>query len=259
MLLISHDLLLILASFQKPRNLLVNSGCELKLCDFGLARFEDDDDRVVMSDYVATRWYRSPEVVERKGYSKPGDIWAVGCILGELLCRKPLFPGNNGIFNYVSFCFCFVLASSMHPNNFVAASEIHQLHLIRTMLGMSEDGKKPGRSKKGLRPHSSLLKKIKQRAPNANPLALDLMVKLLAWDPKERFTVEQALKHEYLTELHEAEDEPACKPLDPALFEFERRHTTKEQLRGDGRNTFIVVICQCFLSYIAFANRSHLE
>jgi serine/threonine protein kinase len=50
-----------------------------------------------MSDYVCTRWYRAPEIMLRKGScSKPADIWALGCILGELLTRKALFPGTSG-------------------------------------------------------------------------------------------------------------------------------------------------------------------
>jgi len=82
----------------KPRNLLVNSNCDLKICDFGLARVDepDNNDRCVMSNYIATRWYRAPEVIlSRRKYTKKVDMWAVGCILAELLGRKPLFPGSD--------------------------------------------------------------------------------------------------------------------------------------------------------------------
>lgn len=80
----------------KPRNLLVNSNCDLKICDFGLARailpnlkYKND-----MTDYVATRWYRAPELLlESRNYTEAVDMWAVGCIFAELLKRKPLLPG----------------------------------------------------------------------------------------------------------------------------------------------------------------------
>jgi len=78
----------------KPRNLLVNSNCDLKICDFGLARIDFPNlqwKASVMTDYVATRWYRAPEIIVGWGkYSKSVDIWSIGCILGELINRKPL-------------------------------------------------------------------------------------------------------------------------------------------------------------------------
>merc|ERR1719476_555105 len=83
----------------KPRNLLVNSNCDLKICDFGLARvrFADKEFQTCpMTDYVATRWYRAPEVLcSWIDYTTAIDIWSIGCIFGEMLRRKPLFPGHN--------------------------------------------------------------------------------------------------------------------------------------------------------------------
>ncbi len=68
-----------------------------KICDFGLARVDNPAfrDQCNMSDYVATRWYRAPEVLTLNRYTKAVDMWAVGCILAELLGRKPLFPGRD--------------------------------------------------------------------------------------------------------------------------------------------------------------------
>lgn len=83
----------------KPRNLLVNTNCDLKICDFGLARADIpllQTNSVVLTDYITTRWYRAPEVLlSWKNYSKAIDIWSVGCILAEMMIRKPFFKGQE--------------------------------------------------------------------------------------------------------------------------------------------------------------------
>ncbi|CAF1092823.1 unnamed protein product [Adineta steineri] len=84
----------------KPSNLLLNTNCDLKICDFGLARVADPnkDHSGLLTEYVATRWYRAPEIMlNARGYYKPIDIWSVGCILGEMIGGKPLFPGKHYI------------------------------------------------------------------------------------------------------------------------------------------------------------------
>ena len=81
----------------KPSNLLLNSNCDLKVCDFGLARGVDDDNKD-LTEYVVTRWYRAPEIMlSCQEYTYAIDVWSVGCILAELLGRKPLFPGDDYI------------------------------------------------------------------------------------------------------------------------------------------------------------------
>jgi serine/threonine protein kinase len=82
----------------KPRNLLVNSNCDLKICDFGLARADIPDlyEAGAMTDYIATRWYRAPELLMGcEDYAESIDIWAIGCIFAELLTRKPFLPGSD--------------------------------------------------------------------------------------------------------------------------------------------------------------------
>jgi len=93
----------------KPSNLLINSDCHVRLCDFGLSRSLADIDNInqennkkqqnqqrVLTDYVATRWYRSPEILlGSTRYSQSIDIWSTGCILAEMYCKKTLLPGNS--------------------------------------------------------------------------------------------------------------------------------------------------------------------
>merc|ERR1712002_931579 len=78
----------------KPSNIAVNEDCDLKILDFGLARYADD----AMTGYVATRWYRAPEIMLNwMHYNKTVDVWSVGCIMAELLASSPLFPGMDHI------------------------------------------------------------------------------------------------------------------------------------------------------------------
>ncbi|TVU10684.1 hypothetical protein EJB05_44228, partial [Eragrostis curvula] len=83
----------------KPKNVLANANCKLKICDFGLARvaFNDAPTTVFWTDYVATRWYRAPELCGSfySKYTPAIDIWSIGCIFAEVLIGKPLFPGKN--------------------------------------------------------------------------------------------------------------------------------------------------------------------
>nr|KAF6496292.1 mitogen-activated protein kinase 11 [Rousettus aegyptiacus] len=78
----------------KPSNVAVNEDCELRILDFGLARQADEE----MTGYVATRWYRAPEIMLNwMHYNQTVDIWSVGCIMAELLQGKALFPGGDYI------------------------------------------------------------------------------------------------------------------------------------------------------------------
>ena len=197
----------------KPRNLLVNASCDLKICDFGLARADLPNLRVraaSMTDYVATRWYRAPEVLlTYKVYTKALDIWSVGCILGELLLRMPLLPGNDAT---------------------------HQLELIFTLIGTPTPDEvaaipNPNSREKLLRMPRQIIGNLDSRFASCNPLAVDLMKKMLVFDQNRRITVEQALEHPYLEEFRNADDEPTTEPVSMFDFAFEREVLTMRELK----------------------------
>ena len=78
----------------KPSNILLNSNCSLKICDFGLVRSlaSSEEEHPILSEEVATRWYRAPELLlGSRSYGFPVDLWSLGCIAAELLTGRPLF------------------------------------------------------------------------------------------------------------------------------------------------------------------------
>ncbi len=87
----------------KPGNILVSRDCQLRITDFGLARYMHSETLIgqneqnPMTEYVVTRWYRAPELLlaPSKPYGSSIDLWSVGCILAELILRGPLFPGKS--------------------------------------------------------------------------------------------------------------------------------------------------------------------
>lgn len=82
----------------KPGNLLVNSNCVLKICDFGLARVEEPDQSKHMTQEVVTQYYRAPEILMgARHYSAAVDVWSVGCIFGELLARRIIFQAQTPV------------------------------------------------------------------------------------------------------------------------------------------------------------------
>ncbi|KAL5720366.1 Mitogen-activated protein kinase 10 [Ranunculus cassubicifolius] len=197
----------------KPKNILANANCKLKICDFGLARvaFNDTPTTIFWTDYVATRWYRAPELCGSffSRYTPAIDIWSIGCIFAEVLTGKPLFPGKN---------------------------VVHQLDLMTDLLGTpSLDTISRVRNEKARRYLTSMRKKqpvsFAQKFPNADPLALKLLEKLLAFDPKDRPTAEEALADPYFKGLAKVEREPSCQPISKMEFEFERRRVTKDDIR----------------------------
>ncbi|KAJ7975210.1 Mitogen-activated protein kinase [Quillaja saponaria] len=197
----------------KPKNILANADCKLKICDFGLARvsFNDSPSAIFWTDYVATRWYRAPELCGSffSKYTPAIDIWSIGCIFAEMLTGKPLFPGKN---------------------------VVHQLDLMTDLLGTPPaESISRIRNEKARRYLSSMRKKqpvpFSHKFPNADPLALRLLECLLSFDPKDRLTAEEALADPYFHGLANVDREPSTQPISKLEFEFERRKLTKDDVR----------------------------
>ncbi|KAK9858928.1 hypothetical protein MYU51_015763 [Penicillium brevicompactum] len=182
----------------KPGNLLVNADCELKICDFGLARgfsIDPEENAGYMTEYVATRWYRAPEIMlSFQSYTKAIDVWSVGCILAELLGGRPFFKGRD----YVD-----QLNQILH---FLGTPNEETLARIGSPRAQEYVRNLPFMPKV---PFKTLF-------PQANPDALDLLDRMLAFDPSSRISVEEALEHPYLHIWHDASDEPNC----PTTFDF---------------------------------------
>jgi mitogen-activated protein kinase 1/3 len=193
----------------KPSNLLLNGNCDLKICDFGLARGLDETvPSAHLTEYVVTRWYRAPEVMYSvQDYSFQIDVWALGCILAELLGKAPLWPGDDYIrqMNLI-----FDVLGTPTEEDMAVITNARALAYIRSL---------PPRPRVPWR----------QLFPNASELALDLLNQMLQFNPARRITVQQALEHPYFADLRNPESETVC----DAVFDysFEREGKTKEDLQ----------------------------
>ncbi|MBA0820331.1 hypothetical protein Gohar_028094, partial [Gossypium harknessii] len=169
----------------KPINLLLNANGNLKIVAFGLASTTSETD--FMTECIGTCWYLAPELLQNcSEYTAAVDIWSVGCILGEMMTRQPLFPGRD---------------------------HVHQLRLITELIGSPNDSsRKFLRSDKSRRYVRQLPQYPRQnfsvRFPNMSPGAVDLLEKMLIFDPHRRITVDEALCHPYLAPLHDINVEP---------------------------------------------------
>lgn len=197
----------------KPANLLVNELCDLKICDFGLARLENDQILLAhdnaLTEYVATRWYRAPEVMlNLSKYTKSMDIWAIGCILSEMILREPFFPGKD----YKS-----------------------QLLLIFEVLGTPENEDlntiKLPRARQFIEKHITHQRKIPMRKifKGSNPLAIDLIEKTLVFNPEKRLTIEECLDHPYISEFRDVASEISAQRIPANYFMFDQY---KEELNN---------------------------
>ncbi|KAL9245892.1 hypothetical protein vseg_019491 [Gypsophila vaccaria] len=165
----------------KPKNLLINANCDLKICDFGLARTNKGPGQP-MTEHVVTRWYRAPELLLRcDKYGPSVDMWAVGCILGELLGRKPIFPGKDAL-DQLKQIIKFV--GTQDDSNLGFVTDQRAYGFLKSLPYSA------GQSLVGL-------------FFGSDPLALDLLRKMLVFDPRMRITVGEALRHPYMADLYD--------------------------------------------------------
>ncbi|EDO14992.1 hypothetical protein Kpol_376p5 [Vanderwaltozyma polyspora DSM 70294] len=200
----------------KPGNILCTLNGTLKICDFGLARgvapkyFAANQSRHDITNYVATRWYRAPELIlSQKMYDKSIDMWSAGCILAEFYGRKPKFMGKDSM---------------------------HQIYEIIKVLGspskklLSSFGsiKAWNMCNSATPPH----KKVEWRDiyPFACPDAIDLLDRLLRWEASDRLKVQESIEHPFLNEVRHPEDEPIC-PWGAFDFSYEENLTSMQRLR----------------------------
>jgi len=246
----------------KPTNLLLNRDCELALADFGLSRFmphapaaassppnnaaspggsDEMNGRMSsgsgeacsasapaaerskakggqLTKYVVTRWYRAPELlVQNRQYDFKVDMWSTGCILAEVLGAKAIFPGKDSL---------------------------HQLRLVVERLGLPSDEELSTIHNaqavayiRNLRPKeqtasdpAAAAARFAKLYPHASPLLLDLLARLLLFDPRKRPTADEALQHPYLAAYRDAPEEGL--PTPEVEMHFEGQDPSTEQLRN---------------------------
>ena len=191
----------------KPSNILLNNDCSVKIADLGLARKVSSQlaEETDLSEYVVSRWYRSPEIVLECGsYSYSADVWAAGCILAEMALGRPLLPGKSrgGQANLI-FRLC---GRPKEEEMWMIPSEYRDL--IRQLP---------------LTPELS----VEQRLSEADPLLVDLLKSVLVLDPHKRPSAEQVLLHPYFEAVQDQTDQSEAVPLSDYDFVFESKTLTK--------------------------------
>eukprot|EP00300_Choanocystis_sp_HF-7_P013319 c18247_g1_i2.p1 GENE.c18247_g1_i2~~c18247_g1_i2.p1 ORF type:complete len:426 (+),score=86.55 c18247_g1_i2:88-1278(+) len=172
----------------KPANCLLLSDSTLKIADFGLSKSDINSGlSPAMTAYVVTRWYRAPEIIlDRTRYGAAVDMWAAGCIFAEMLNREPLFPGSDEhdeirrILSALGMPTAEQIARVQNP--------VARTYLQNVVLPA------PG-------PFPALF------PPDTNPDALDLLYRLLDFDPETRLSAAGMLDHPYFADIREPSTE----------------------------------------------------
>jgi len=200
----------------KPSNLLVSTDSSIKIIDFGLSRgisahvAADEVNEAFTEQNVTTLWYRAPEVLLGcSNYGPPIDVWALGCIFAELIIKKALFPANSK-------------AEDAH---------LQQLNLIIDQLGtpsIEDLADIPVASRNFIlsQPHKPSVP-IDQRYQIPDKVALNLLKKMLVFNPAKRITIDEALQHPYFNneEYNEYIDRNLEQFEPPLKFDFSWEHS----------------------------------
>merc|ERR1719418_414083 len=180
----------------KPSNIAVNEDCELKILDFGLARPTENE----MTGYVATRWYRAPEIMLNwMHYNQTVDLWSVGCIMAEMLTGTTLFPGTDHIDQLTRIL---ALCGTPTQETMDKISSVEAKNYINSLPKMEK-------------------KNFSEHFKGANPMAIDLLQKMLEMDADNRINADQALSHPYLAQYADPSDEPVSLPYDQTFEDFD--------------------------------------
>lgn len=187
----------------KPGNLLVSKNCDVKITDFGLSRYIPqgggaggvstasglDKGKALMTEYVVTRWYRPPEIMLAPNgcYNESVDMWSIGCIFGELLNRRPLFPGTDFIDQLTKVFSVLPVPASDDKRGY--AVEGDALKFLESLPPCSP---------------SAMTKTFRK----ASPEAVSLLRRLLCVNPERRITAKQALAHPYFKGIRQQLGEP---------------------------------------------------
>ncbi|CAD2222914.1 mitogen-activated protein kinase [Angomonas deanei] len=167
-----------------PGNVLLAENNDITICDFNLAREDTADTN--KTHYVTHRWYRAPELVMQfKGFSKVVDIWSAGCMMAELFNRKALFRGTT-FYNQLNKIVEVVGTPNMDDVTMFSSQSARDY--LRNSLS-------------NIAPHP-----WNEIVPSADNVALDLISKMLCFNPHKRISTEQALQHPYFASLYDPLD-----------------------------------------------------